>query len=111
VQLQSLTRQQLRVLHFISLGLLNKQIAHGMGVGETTVKAHVTGILHKLAVATRTQAVLKFAAAGGGAWSEGGGPVPAKAAGHIEYTRLGEVRNSGVSAKTLCAITDCEKLM
>ena len=64
-----------------------------------------------LAVATRTQAVLKFAAAGGGAWSEGGAPVPAKAAGHIEYTRLGEVRNSGVSAKTLCAITDCEKLM
>jgi len=108
IQLRSLTPQQLRVLHFLSLGLLNKQIAHDMGVGETTVKAHVTGILHKLAVATRTQAVLKFAAAGGGAWSEGGAPAPAKAAGHIEYTRLGEVRNSGVSAKTLCAITDCE---
>jgi len=39
-------------------GLLNKQIAYELDVSEATVKAHVTAILRKLAVATRTQAVL-----------------------------------------------------
>jgi DNA-binding NarL/FixJ family response regulator len=40
-------------------GLLNKQIAHELGVGETTVKAHVSEILRKLDVASRTQAVIE----------------------------------------------------
>jgi DNA-binding NarL/FixJ family response regulator len=39
-------------------GLLNKQIAYELDVSEATVKAHVTAILRKLGVATRTQAVL-----------------------------------------------------
>jgi DNA-binding NarL/FixJ family response regulator len=38
--------------------LLNKQIAYDLNVSEATVKAHVTGILRKLGVTTRTQAVL-----------------------------------------------------
>jgi DNA-binding NarL/FixJ family response regulator len=58
-RLSSLTRQQLRVLHMLCQGLLNKQIAHELEVGETTVKAHVSEILRKLSVNSRTQAVLE----------------------------------------------------
>lgn len=59
VRLQSLTPQQLRVLHMLRQGLLNKQIAFKLGVGETTVKAHVSEILRKLDVISRTQAVIE----------------------------------------------------
>jgi DNA-binding NarL/FixJ family response regulator len=58
-RLQSLTPQQLRVLHMLRQGLLNKQIAFKLGVGETTVKAHVSEILRKLDVISRTQAVIE----------------------------------------------------
>jgi DNA-binding NarL/FixJ family response regulator len=58
-RLSSLTPQQLRVLTMLRQGLLNKQIAHELGVGETTVKAHVSEILRKLDVASRTQAVIE----------------------------------------------------
>jgi len=53
-----LTPQQFRVLGMLCVGLLNKQIAYDLNVSEATVKAHVTGILRKLGVNTRTQAVL-----------------------------------------------------
>lgn len=53
-----LTPQQFRVLGMLCAGLLNKQIAYELDVSEATVKAHVTAILRKLGVATRTQAVL-----------------------------------------------------
>ncbi|WP_428246085.1 response regulator transcription factor [Ferrovibrio sp.] len=53
-----LTPQQLRVLNLLSQGKLNKQIAHELSVGEATVKAHVTAILKKLGVRSRTQAVI-----------------------------------------------------
>jgi DNA-binding NarL/FixJ family response regulator len=39
-------------------GLLNKQIAFHLGVSEATVKAHVSAILQKLRVESRTQAVI-----------------------------------------------------
>ena len=58
-RLRSLTPQQLRVLKMLRQGLLNKQIAFNLGVGETTVKAHVSEILRKLRVASRTQAVIE----------------------------------------------------
>lgn len=58
-RLSTLTPQQLRVLSMLRQGLLNKQIAHELGVGETTVKAHVSEILRKLDVASRTQAVIE----------------------------------------------------
>jgi len=58
-RLSSLTPQQIRVLHMICNGLLNKQIAYELQVGETTVKAHVSEILRKLCVASRTQAVIE----------------------------------------------------
>lgn len=53
-----LTRQQTRILQLICEGKLNKQIAFDLGIAETTVKAHVTAIMRKLGVASRTQAVL-----------------------------------------------------
>ena len=56
--LVSLTPQQLRVLELLGQGLLNKQIAHELDIVESTVKAHVSAILRKLNVHSRTQAVL-----------------------------------------------------
>lgn len=53
-----LTRQQARILQLICEGRLNKQIAYELGIAETTVKAHVTAIMRKLGVLSRTQAVL-----------------------------------------------------
>jgi DNA-binding NarL/FixJ family response regulator len=58
-RLSSLTPQQLRVLQMLRQGKLNKQIAHELDVGETTVKAHVSEILRKLGVFSRTQAVIE----------------------------------------------------
>jgi len=54
-----LTPQQWRVLALMIQGDQNKQIAHKLGVGEATVKAHVTVILRKLGVRSRTQAVIE----------------------------------------------------
>jgi DNA-binding NarL/FixJ family response regulator len=56
-RLRTLTRQQLRVLQMLCQGLLNKQIAFELDVGETTVKAHLGEIFRKLSVCSRTQAV------------------------------------------------------
>ncbi|HEY4191199.1 MAG TPA: response regulator transcription factor [Mesorhizobium sp.] len=58
-RLAKLTPQQLRVLRMLRQGLLNKQIAYELQVGETTVKAHVSEILRKLNVYSRTQAVIE----------------------------------------------------
>jgi DNA-binding NarL/FixJ family response regulator len=58
-RLATLTPQQVRVLQMLRQGLLNKQIAFDLGVGETTVKAHVSEILRKLRVSSRTQAVIE----------------------------------------------------
>ena len=60
-RLATLTPQQVRVLQMLRQGMLNKQIAYELGVGETTVKAHVSEILRKLKVSSRTQAVIEAA--------------------------------------------------
>ncbi len=57
-KLSTLTPQQVRVLTMLGEGLLNKQIAYELGVSEATVKAHVSAILQKLGVDSRTQAVI-----------------------------------------------------
>jgi DNA-binding NarL/FixJ family response regulator len=57
-RLATLTPQQVRVLMMLSEGLLNKQIAYELSVSEATVKAHVSAILQKLDVDSRTQAVI-----------------------------------------------------
>lgn len=57
-KLAQLTRQQLKILELLCQGKLNKQIAWELSIAETTVKAHVTAIMRKLGVQSRTQAVL-----------------------------------------------------
>jgi DNA-binding NarL/FixJ family response regulator len=57
-RLSTLTPQQVRVLMMLGEGLLNKQIAFKLGVSEATIKAHVSAILQKLGVDSRTQAVI-----------------------------------------------------
>jgi len=57
-RIRSLTPQQMRVLTMVSEGLLNKQIAYELSVSEATVKAHVSAVLLKLGVDSRTQAVI-----------------------------------------------------
>jgi len=57
-RLATLTNQQARILNLICEGKLNKQIAYDLSIAETTVKAHVTAIMRKLGVHSRTQAVL-----------------------------------------------------
>lgn len=57
-RLATLTPQQVRVLMMLGEGLLNKQIAFKLGVSEATIKAHVSAILQKLGVDSRTQAVI-----------------------------------------------------
>ena len=63
-RLQSLTPQQSRVLSMLAEGLLNKQIAYELGVSEATIKAHVSAVLQKLGVDSRTQAVIQLSKIG-----------------------------------------------
>ena len=69
-RLASLTPQQVRVLMMLSEGLLNKQIAYELGVSEATVKAHVSAILQKLGVESRTQAVIAAGKIEAGQWPQ-----------------------------------------
>jgi DNA-binding NarL/FixJ family response regulator len=73
-RLSTLTPQQVRVLMMLSGGLLNKQIAYELGVSEATVKAHVSAILQKLGVESRTQAVIAAGKIEAGQWPQ----VPVK---------------------------------
>jgi DNA-binding NarL/FixJ family response regulator len=67
-RLASLTPQQVRVLMMLSEGMLNKQIAYELTVSEATVKAHVSAILTKLGVDSRTQAVIAASKIDTGQW-------------------------------------------
>ena len=69
-RLSTLTPQQVRVLMMLSEGLLNKQIAYELSVSEATVKAHVSAILQKLGVESRTQAVIAAAKIEVGQWPQ-----------------------------------------
>ncbi|MFZ1425999.1 MAG: response regulator transcription factor [Geminicoccaceae bacterium] len=57
-RMKALTPQQHNILGLMVAGKPNKIIAHELAIAETTVKAHVTLILRKLGVFSRTQAVL-----------------------------------------------------
>ena len=70
-RLATLTPQQVRVLMMLGEGLLNKQIAFRLTVSEATIKAHVSAILQKLGVDSRTQAVIAINKIGQGEWSPG----------------------------------------
>src|SRR6201991_3786354 len=69
-RLVTLTPQQVRVLMMLSEGLLNKQIAYELGVSEATIKAHVSAILQKLGVESRTQAVIAASKIAGSQWRQ-----------------------------------------
>jgi DNA-binding NarL/FixJ family response regulator len=72
-KLRRLTPQQLLVLEMIKSGLQNKQIAYELKLAETTVKAHVSEILRKLEVYTRTRAVIEVSKVDFSALRSGGG--------------------------------------
>jgi NarL family two-component system response regulator LiaR len=55
---EALTDRETEVLRLVARGRANKQIAHELFVEEKTVKAHVSSILTKLGVQSRTQAAL-----------------------------------------------------
>ncbi len=58
---EKLTERETDVLRLLAQGKANKEIAQELHIGETTVKTHVSNILMKLDVQSRTQAAL-FAA-------------------------------------------------
>lgn len=55
---ESLTEREIEVLCLLAQGLANKEIALSLHIGEKTVKTHVSNILAKLGVPSRTQAAL-----------------------------------------------------
>lgn len=61
---EPLTERETEVLRLIAQGLANKEIAHRLGIAEKTVKSHVSAILAKLGVQSRTQAALYAAQTG-----------------------------------------------
>ncbi len=61
---QSLTQREIDVLRLLAAGKSNKEIASALTIGEQTVKTHVSNILMKLGVQSRTQAALYAAQIG-----------------------------------------------
>jgi DNA-binding NarL/FixJ family response regulator len=55
-----LTRREVQILHIISCGLSNKEIAIQLNLSEQTVKNHVHRLLHKLGAANRQAALEIF---------------------------------------------------
>jgi len=55
---EKLTERETEVLRQLAAGKSNKEIASEMYISETTVKTHVSNILMKLGVPSRTQAAL-----------------------------------------------------
>ncbi|WP_417373732.1 response regulator [Glutamicibacter protophormiae] len=62
---EGLTAREREVLEGIGEGLSNPQLAQRLGIGESTVKTHVSAVLSKLGVSTRLQAArIAYGAAG-----------------------------------------------
>ncbi len=61
---ESLTDRETDVLRLLAQGCANKEIATALQIGEKTVKTHVSNILAKLGVHSRTQAALYAVKAG-----------------------------------------------
>jgi DNA-binding NarL/FixJ family response regulator len=59
-RLLELTPQQKRVLHLITRGLQNREIAAELKLAESTVKAHVTEILRKLKLFSRNKVIVEM---------------------------------------------------
>lgn len=52
-----LTSRELEVLRLVVRGLTNREIAHVLGVAESTIKNHINNLMAKLEVSDRTEAV------------------------------------------------------
>jgi two-component system, NarL family, response regulator LiaR len=61
---ETLTERETDVLRLVAQGRANKEIAAELGIGEKTVKTHVSNLLSKLGVQSRTQAALYAARVG-----------------------------------------------
>ena len=72
---EALTERETEVLRLLAQGQSNKQIARSLQIAEKTVKTHVSNILSKLGVQSRTQATL---------YAVRIGLVSADTAGHAE---------------------------
>ena len=59
MSIQALTQKQREVLKYLSFGFQNKEIASQMGLSVSTIKLHVSAMMHRLDVKTRTAAVVK----------------------------------------------------
>lgn len=57
-EVEELTPREMDVLELVAQGLANKEIAFKLGIGEKTVKTHVSNILGKLGVLSRTEAAV-----------------------------------------------------
>jgi DNA-binding NarL/FixJ family response regulator len=55
---EALSRRETEVLSLVARGLANKEVARELGVTRSTVKAHVSGMLSKLGLPSRTQLAL-----------------------------------------------------
>jgi NarL family two-component system response regulator LiaR len=53
-----LTERELEILGYLGRGMSNKEIASTLGIADCTVRTHVSNILGKLGLASRTQAAL-----------------------------------------------------
>nr|MBA3275751.1 response regulator transcription factor [Chloroflexia bacterium] len=60
----ALTARETDVLRLMARGQANKEIARSLGIGDKTVKTHVSNVLAKLGVQSRTQAALHAARTG-----------------------------------------------
>jgi NarL family two-component system response regulator LiaR len=60
----TLSEREIEVLCCLARGQSNKEIATHLQIGETTVKSHVSSVLAKLGLASRTQAALYAVQAG-----------------------------------------------
>ncbi|HET7091048.1 MAG TPA: response regulator transcription factor [Anaerolineae bacterium] len=77
---EALTERETDVLRLLAQGKSNKEIAHQLSLSEKTVKTHVSNILAKLGVPSRTQAAL-YAVRIGLASIESAGPAPSQGSG------------------------------
>lgn len=60
IQALRLTRREVNMLEFLSLGKSNKEIARDLGLSPNTVKTHLANLYQKLGVKNRTQAATYF---------------------------------------------------
>jgi ATP/maltotriose-dependent transcriptional regulator MalT len=60
-RLKTLTPRQRCVLRLLTQGKPNKVIAHELNISESTIKAHVSEVLHKLGVYSRARAIATLA--------------------------------------------------